>query len=123
MSSGIILSTFSKIKEESTAKEEDINNKCFICNIDRGIFDKLKIQFSEHQKSEHNVKNYIRFLMYLKFMNEKDLDADQSFIINCINNRDIRCFPVGRSFSTGVCEEDDEEDDNDDEEEEEEDDA
>lgn len=116
MSSGVIVTTFSKIKEESTAKEEDINNKCFICNIDRAVFEKLKIQFSEHQKNEHNVKNYIRFLIYLKLVNEKDLDADQSFIINCINNNDIKCFPVGRSLSTGVAEEEDE--DNGDEEEE-----
>ena len=116
MSSGVIVTTFAKIKEESTAKEEDINNKCFICNIDRAVFEKFKIQFSEHQKNEHNVKNYIRFLIYLKLVNEKDLDADQSFIINCINNNDIKCFPVGRSLSTGVAEEEDE--DNGDEEEE-----
>ena len=52
----------------------------------------------------------------MKLVNEKDLDADQSFIINCINNNDIKCFPVGRSLSTGVAEEEDE--DNGDEEEE-----
>ena len=35
---------------------------------------------------------------------------------DCINNNDIKCFPVGRSLSTGVAEEEDE--DNGDEEEE-----
>jgi hypothetical protein len=101
MINGVIVSTFSQIREESNEKEEDINNKCFICNIDRVEFEKRKIAFSDHLKYEHNTKTYIRFLIYLRLLNEKDLDADQGFIINCIKERDISCFPVLRSFSVG----------------------
>ena len=108
MINGVIVSTFSQIREERDAKEEDINNKCFICNIDRVVFERMKIQFKEHQKYEHNTKTYIRFLIYLKMLNEKDLDADQSFIINVIKNREIKCFPVNQSISTGVVDEDEE---------------
>lgn len=101
MINGVIVSTFSQIREESNEKEEDINNKCFICNIDRVEFEKRKIAFSDHLKYEHNTKTYIRFLIYLRLLNEKDLDSDQGFIINCIKERDISCFPVLRSFSVG----------------------
>jgi hypothetical protein len=101
MINGVIVSTFSQIREESNEKDEDIKNKCFICNIDRVEFEKRKIPFSDHQKYEHNTKTYIRFLIYLKITNEKDLDADQSFIIQCLKERDISCFPVLRSFSVG----------------------
>jgi hypothetical protein len=101
MINGVIVSTFSQIREESNEKEEDINNKCFICSIDRVEFEKRKIAFADHLKYEHNTKTYIRFMIYLKLASEKDLDADQSFIINCIKERDISCFPVLRSFSVG----------------------
>ena len=111
MINGVIVSTFSQIREESNAKDEDINNKCFICNIDRVVFERLKIQFKEHTKNEHNVKTYIRFLTYLKLINEKDLDADQSYIIEEIKKREIKCFPVNISLATGEVTEDNDEGD------------
>ena len=111
MINGVIVSTFSQIREESNAKDEDINNKCFICNIDRVVFERMKIQFKEHTKNEHNVKTYIRFLTYLKLINEKDLDADQSYIIEEIKKREIKCFPVNISLATGEVTEDNEEGD------------
>ncbi len=94
MINGVIVSTFSQIREESNEKEEDIKNKCFICNIDRLDFEKKKIDFFEHQKFEHNLKHYIKFFVYVKRINEKDLDADQSFIVSCLKDRNIQCFPV-----------------------------
>ena len=104
---GVIVSIFSEIREKANFKENDQNNKCFICNIDRAIFERLKIKFEDHKKYEHNIKTYIRFLIGVKLINEKDLDADQSFIINCLKKEEIKVFPVGVSSSTGVKKEDD----------------
>lgn len=101
MINGVIVSTFSQIREESNNKEEDISNKCFICNIDRMEFEKRKINFKWHLKHEHNSKTYIKFFICLGLIHEKDLDADQSFILDCIRKRDVYCFPVGKSSSVG----------------------
>ena len=106
---GVIVSIFSEIREKANFKENDQNNKCFICSIDRAIFERLKIKFEDHKKYEHNIKYYIRFLIGIKLINEKDLDADQSFIINCIKKEEIKVFPVGVSSSTGAKKEEDEE--------------
>ena len=38
----------------------------------------------------------------LKLVNEKDLDAEQSYIVNCIKKEEIKVFPVGASSSTGI---------------------
>ena len=99
---GVIVSFFSEIREEDEFKENDIKNNCFICNIDRATFERNKIKFEEHKKFEHNVKLYIRFLVGLKLVNEKDLDAEQSFIVNCIKKEEIKVFPVGASSSIGI---------------------
>ena len=40
---GVIVSIFSEIREKANFKENDQNNKCFICSIDRAIFERLKI--------------------------------------------------------------------------------
>ena len=99
---GVIVSFFSEIREEDNFKENDIKNNCFICNIDRATFERNKIKFEDHKKFEHNVKLYIRFLVGLKLVNEKDLDAEQSYIVNCIKKEEIKVFPVGASSSTGI---------------------
>jgi inositol 1,4,5-triphosphate receptor type 3 len=110
MINGVIVSTFSQIREESNNKEEDINNKCFICNIDRMEFEKRKIDFKWHLKYEHNSKTYIKFFICLGLIHEKDLDADQGFILECIKMRDVYCFPVGKSSSVGEIKEEGEND-------------
>jgi hypothetical protein len=99
MINGVIVSTFSQIREDSTTKAEDINNKCYICSISRGDFEKSQISFDKHIKTDHNHITYIQFLIFLKFFNEKDMDSDQSYIISCIKNKDIGCFPIGRALS------------------------
>lgn len=101
MINGVIVSTFSQIREESAAKDEDIKNKCFICSLERIEFEKRKINYEEHCKNEHNTETYIKYLVGVKLINPKDLDADQSFITECLKSRDIACFPVFRSFSVG----------------------
>ena len=99
MINGVIVSTFSQIREDSTKKEEDKENMCYICSIKRGDFEKEKIPFKEHIKIDHNYITYIQFLIYLKFFNEKDMDSDQSYIISCIKNKDIGCFPIRRALA------------------------
>ena len=101
MINGVIVTTFSQIREESNEKEEDQQNRCYICNIDRIEFQKNKIDFADHQKYEHNINNYIKFFVYLSFIDEKDMDADQSFINDCIKEKDIKFFPVNCCKSIG----------------------
>lgn len=101
MINGVIVTTFSQIREESVTKEEDIGNRCFICSLDKLEYEKRKINFNEHVELEHNTENYIKYLVYVKSINPKDLDADQSYVVQCLKNKDIAFFPVFRSFSIG----------------------
>ena len=108
--SSIIVNTFSQIREDSNQKEEDQKNRCFICNISRIEFQKNKIDIGFHRKYEHNTNNYIKFFVFLWNIDEKDMDADQSFINNCMKEKDIKFFPMNCSKSIGEVENDDEED-------------
>ena len=110
MFNGVIVTTFSQIREESNKKEEDMKNRCYICNINRVDFQKNKVDFGEHQKYEHNINNYIKFFIFLLNINEKDMDSDQSFINQCIKERDIKFFPVNAARSIGEIDPEEEED-------------
>ena len=99
MINGVIVSTFSQIREDSTKKLDDMKNKCYICSIKREDFEKFQIQFEKHTTIDHNYITYIQFLIFLKFFNEKEMDSDQSYIISCIKNKEIGCFPIGRALA------------------------
>ena len=106
----IIVGAFTQMREESNQKEEDEKNRCFICNISRIEFQKNKIDIAYHRKYEHNTNNYIKFFVLLWNINDKDMDADQSFINNCMKEKDIKFFPMNCAKSIGEVENDDEED-------------
>ena len=40
VTAGIIIDTFASLRERDRAKEEDMTNVCFICNIERSEFDR-----------------------------------------------------------------------------------
>jgi hypothetical protein len=101
MINGIIVSTFSAIREESEQKADDEVNRCFICSIDKMEFKKRKLSFEMHIKKEHNVKNYINFIVFLKTTPNKNLDSNQEYIKDCIENRDINVFPIYQSKALG----------------------
>jgi hypothetical protein len=53
---GIIVDTFAELRDAKTAMEEDMNNKCFICAIDRSVFEKnseVGGGFESHIENEH----------------------------------------------------------------------
>jgi len=102
MINGIIVSTFSSIREESEKKANDEENRCFICSIDKAEFEKRNISFDTHIRKEHNVKYYINFMIFLKMTPNKNLDSNEGYIKQCIENRDINVFPIYQSKSLGV---------------------
>ncbi|CAM9561599.1 unnamed protein product, partial [Phaeothamnion confervicola] len=62
--SGLIIDTFSEMRQENEAVEEDIREKCFICSIDRqsrDSFEQIGVEFSEHIRKDHNMWAYIWF--------------------------------------------------------------
>lgn len=99
MVNGVIVTTFSQIRQERENKTSDKDNRCFICSINRDEFEKRKISFDYHNKNEHSYKTYIKYLLYLKFKNEQDMDYDESYLSKAINKEDVGCFPIKKSFS------------------------
>lgn len=53
---GIIIDTFSTLRDAAREKREDMNGVCFICGIDRETFDRNGNGFAAHTESEHNVR-------------------------------------------------------------------
>ena len=91
---GIIIDEFRSLKEALNIKLEDTLNVCFICGIDREIFDRNNINFEEHLKIDHYKWNYVFFIAYLKKKNITDLTGTESYVFDLYSQKSLEWLPV-----------------------------
>lgn len=64
---GIIIDSFAQLREAAGFREEDMKNKCFMCNMDRYTLDRDTAEgFDFHTDKDHNLWNYVYFIIHLK---------------------------------------------------------
>ena len=51
----IIVDTFQSLREEANELYEIKMNICFICSLNRTIFEKIGLDFEQHKEREHNI--------------------------------------------------------------------
>ena len=88
---GIILGTFSEMREEERKHDNDKINHCFICHITREIIEKKKEDFKFHRNEKHYLWKYVEYMIFLKFSNMHELNAFNSFAKINLDKRNI-CF-------------------------------
>ncbi|MGH0163048.1 UNVERIFIED_CONTAM: hypothetical protein FKN15_043973 [Acipenser sinensis] len=62
---GLIIDAFGELRDQQEQVKEDMETKCFICGIGSDYFDTTPHGFETHTLEEHNLANYMFFLMYL----------------------------------------------------------
>uniref|UniRef100_A0A673MWT3 Ryanodine receptor 3 n=1 Tax=Sinocyclocheilus rhinocerous TaxID=307959 RepID=A0A673MWT3_9TELE len=62
---GLIIDAFGELRDQQEQVKEDMETKCFICGIGNDYFDTTPHGFETHTLQEHNLANYLFFLMYL----------------------------------------------------------
>merc|ERR1712142_1119206 len=96
---GVIVDTFADLRPERQAKEETIKNSCFICGLNRKVFDNTYTTFEEHISLEHNMWHYLYFLVLLKVKDPTEFTGPESYIFKMIENRSYSWFPRMRALS------------------------
>ena len=90
------------------------HSKCFICGIDKTKFDeafqKRGIQKGfelEHIDHEHNMWDYLYFVMHLNHKDETEYTGAETFVANCMAEEDISWVPQGCAMELVLKEDDD----------------
>ena len=76
---GIIIDTFAELREKRKALEDDMNTKCFICSIEMYVFDKNSYGYKAHIAQDHNVWQYLYFLVHLKCKDPTEFNGIESY--------------------------------------------
>ncbi len=58
---GIIIDTFSEMRSQKAAIDDNQNNVCFVCSIQREKFERKNIKFADHVECEHNPWSYMYY--------------------------------------------------------------
>eukprot|EP00298_Acanthocystis_sp_HF-20_P018180 c21912_g4_i1.p1 GENE.c21912_g4_i1~~c21912_g4_i1.p1 ORF type:complete len:155 (-),score=54.52 c21912_g4_i1:118-561(-) len=75
-----------------------MQNKCFVCSIDRYTFDRNTEGFIHHIKNEHNMWQYVNFFVYLNRKNSNDYTGSESYVKSLIDKNDASWFPVNQAM-------------------------
>eukprot|EP01016_Furgasonia_blochmanni_P003107 TRINITY_DN11214_c0_g2_i1.p1 TRINITY_DN11214_c0_g2~~TRINITY_DN11214_c0_g2_i1.p1 ORF type:complete len:210 (+),score=67.52 TRINITY_DN11214_c0_g2_i1:61-630(+) len=99
--SGIIIDTFAVLRKEAEAQEAELKNNCFICGIPKEEFDKSthhKLGFKTHVFEEHNMWNYIFYVLYVRAKKDTELTGIEIDIRTRVEKGDLTFFPIQRSL-------------------------
>ncbi len=84
---GIIIDTFGKLREDASERKHMMTNYCFVCGLSKDVFEAVSYSekdvariaakssvpvYTEHIKNEHNMWDYVFFVIYLKMKDENN---------------------------------------------------
>uniref|UniRef100_A0A3Q3D6J7 Ion transport domain-containing protein n=1 Tax=Hippocampus comes TaxID=109280 RepID=A0A3Q3D6J7_HIPCM len=99
---GVIIDTFADLRSEKQKKEEILKTTCFICCLERDKFDNKTVSFEEHIKLEHNIWNYLYFIVLVREKNKTDYTGPESYVAMMIKNNNLDWFPRMQAMSLVV---------------------
>ena len=91
---GTIIDSFGELRDDTDKFENDKNNICFICQLNRDKCLIKNIDFDSHIKNEHNLWNYIDFLIYLHLNNPNDFSRIEGIVWDNLIEKDFGWMPI-----------------------------
>ncbi|XP_035388642.1 ryanodine receptor 2-like [Electrophorus electricus] len=95
---GLIIDAFGELRDQQDQVREDMETKCFICGVGSEYFDTVPHGFESHTLQEHNLANYLFFLMYLINKDVTEHTGQESYVWKMYQERCWEFFPVGDCF-------------------------
>lgn len=94
---GIIVDTFSELRDERYKTEADKKGFCFICHIAAYEFERRADGFDHHTRCEHNMWDYIYLCLELDRIDSSDQNAIQQYVSQQIEDDSTSFFPTLRA--------------------------
>ena len=94
---GIIIDTFAELREKSSMQLDDMKNVCYICGLNRQTLDRdTEEGFEIHNSEDHEVWNYVYFLIHLQIKDKSDMNGVETYIKDKFENQETSWFPLHR---------------------------
>jgi len=97
--SGIIIDTFSELKEKQQEINEAMQSSCFICSLTRSELERQRVKYEKHILQDHYMWSYARFLLYLSDTSPSNLSGPESYVKQKIKENNMGFFPIQRCIA------------------------
>ena len=91
---GLIVDSFGALRNKTYSYENDKENICFICQLSRDGCLLKNINFNNHVNNEHNIWNYVDFLIYLHLYDANNFSRVESFVWDKLIENDYGWIPI-----------------------------
>merc|ERR1712088_610157 len=95
---GFIIDAFGALRDQLDSVQDELENNCFICGIGKDYLDAIPHGFDIHVEKEHNLANYLFFLMYLIGKDETEYTGQETYVWDMYQQRCWDFFPAGECF-------------------------
>ena len=112
---GIILDTFSSMRERASDQLEKRSNRCIICGLQRQRFEVFNDigshcgGWEKHYKEEHNVWHYFFFVVHLRTKQYTEFTGIEKEVNDMILKSNLSWIPRNKAISANNEDSDDEE--------------
>ncbi|XP_043499298.1 ryanodine receptor isoform X4 [Polistes fuscatus] len=95
---GLIIDAFGELRDQLENVKTNMESNCFICGLGKEYFDTVPHGFDTHVQQEHNLANYMFFLMHLINKPDTEYTGQETYVWNMYQQRCWDFFPVGDCF-------------------------
>lgn len=106
---GIIIDTFSAMREATETAASDMKNVCTMCGLERADLDRNGSGFAQHIKLEHNMWKYCYYIVYLLVKDPTEYTGLETYVSEMVEEEDMNFYPLEQA----LCMEDDGEEEED----------
>lgn len=99
--SGLIIDSFSSMRDENEATLRDIQDKCFVCSIMRDELEEAGVSYKTHISEEHFMWDYFKFMIYLDLKDPLSFSSAENYAYRCLQDRQmfLQMMPINRSMT------------------------
>ncbi|XP_070537450.1 LOW QUALITY PROTEIN: inositol 1,4,5-trisphosphate-gated calcium channel ITPR3-like [Ptychodera flava] len=95
---GIIVDTFSELRDAKWRTDEDMRTLCFVCGRGANEFERYGKGFRHHVKFEHNMWAYLFFFIHLDDTRSNDYTAIELYVSEMMEDQTYDFFPMNRAL-------------------------
>ncbi|EGD81749.1 hypothetical protein PTSG_02461 [Salpingoeca rosetta] len=96
---GIIVDSFSELRDEKYQTQEIMQSECFICGLKAFDFERHGNGYDEHVHCEHNMWDYVAFFLHLEAKDRTEYTAHEQYVYEQFEKGEYAFFPVNHSLS------------------------
>jgi hypothetical protein len=95
---GIILDTFSQLRNDAEIRLNDEKELCFVCGYTRSEFTRIGKDFDIHVQDHHNPWKYVYYIYYLKEKGYTELTGLETICYDNYTKKKTEWLPIGKTL-------------------------